>query len=189
MVRGPTKGSKRYTCRNEACEKFGRIQYLAPWANKRCRHCGSENIEEVTSGEKPKLPGLPAADTSPSATSATPQEPSAALAESPSVEDEEETPPPPAAAGAAPAPEPPAEPPLGESEPGEVEEPPTLGVGATPEPAPAAPVIKPKNGDLVYCKDCGWAVYWDDRFHRKSMCHAAACGSSNIEIKLPVEGK
>lgn len=167
MARGPTKGSKRYTCRNEACEKFGRVQYIAPWADKRCRHCGSENIEEVTTrvGEKPaetppRPPGLP---TEPQEPSTVPQEPS--------VESQV----------------PPAEPPSDEEPKGD-----EAIVTEDKAPSPTAPqtvtVIKPKNGDLVHCKDCNWAVYWNDEYHKKPACHAAGCGSSNIEIKRPVEG-
>ena len=173
MGRGPTKGSKRYTCRNEACERFGRPQYISPWVvEKRCKYCGSENIEEVAERVDEKrdvaeaAPGLPA-------------EPVVEPQEAPAEPPLEETP-------AEPSPEEVeegAEPEGEEAKAPEITEP-----AATDAPPPVA-TIKPKKYDLVRCKKCGWAVHWDPQHHTKSACHAAGCGSSDIEIAMPAEGK
>ena len=165
MPKGPKKGSKRYVCRNEGCERNGKIQYIQPWAEKRCKSCGSENIEEVT--PTPKPPGLAVAQAEvppPAEPEAEPTEPE----EGTSIADVGEE----AASGDV---EPPAEP-----------EPPAAEKPPTPE---RTMLVRPKDGDLVACRKCGWAVFWDSEHHKKIVCGAAACGSTDLEIKKPVEGK
>lgn len=164
MARGPKKGSKRYVCREEGCERYGKIQYIQPWDhNIRCKGCGSENLEEVTPTVKPlpKPPGLAQAESA---------EPTGAESE----------------AGPTPEPEPEdAEPPV-ESTP---EPPKVTPKPKAPKPEPRATLVQPKDGDKVRCKKCNWAVFWDSKYHKKITCHAAGCGSTDLEIVMPVEGK
>ena len=155
MARGPKKGSKRYVCRNESCERKGKIQYIQPWAGIRCKGCGSEDLEKVT----PTVEVVPEPAPEPEVAEPTVE---------PSVE---------------PEPEPPAE---------EEPEPPTEEEPPKPEPPklePRATIVQPRDGDKVRCKKCNWAVFWDSRHHKKIACGAAGCGSTDLEIVMPVEGK